>query len=43
MDDQASGVGVRGGISVNTIGERRTALSGGASAALRKARIVDAE
>jgi hypothetical protein len=36
-------VGVRGGISGSTIGARRSALSGGASAALRQGTYVDAE
>lgn len=36
-------VGVRGGVSGSTYGERRTALSGGASAALRQGTYVDAE
>lgn len=35
--------GVRGGVSVNTIGTQRTAVSGGASAALKKGVYVDAE
>lgn len=35
--------GLRGGVSVNTIGERRLALSGGASAALRKGMYADGE
>jgi len=36
-------VGVRGGISASTIGERRTAPSVGGSLALRPATFVDAE
>jgi hypothetical protein len=36
-------VGVRGGVSGSTFGERRTAFSGGASAALRQGTYVDAE
>ena len=35
--------GVRGGVSVNTIGDRRTALSGGLSAALKKGMYVDGQ
>ena len=35
--------GLRGGISVNTIGDRRTALSGGLSAALKKGLYADGE
>jgi hypothetical protein len=35
--------GVRGGVSVNTVGERRTSLSGGLSAALKKGVYVDGE
>lgn len=35
--------GVRGGVSVNTIGTRRTALSGGGSAAVKKGVYVDGE
>lgn len=35
--------GVRGGVSVNTIGSKRTALSGGLSAALRKGMYADGE
>ncbi len=35
--------GVRGGVSVNTIGDRRTALSGGLSAALKKGLYADGE
>jgi hypothetical protein len=36
-------IGVRGGVSVNTLGERRTALSGGVSAALKKGLYADGE
>ena len=35
--------GLRGGVSVNTIGDRRTALSGGLSAALRRGMYADGE
>jgi hypothetical protein len=35
--------GVRGGVSVNTIGARRSALSGGVSAALKKGVYADGE
>jgi hypothetical protein len=35
--------GVRGGVSVNTIGDRRAALSGGLSAALKKGLYADGE
>jgi hypothetical protein len=35
--------GVRGGVGVNTIGERRTALSAGASVALKKGMYADGE
>ena len=36
-------IGVRGGVSANTIGSRRTSLSGGASAALKSGMYVDGE
>jgi F plasmid transfer operon protein TraF len=36
-------IGIRGGVSVNTIGTGRTALSGGASAALKKGLYADGE
>jgi len=36
-------VGVRGGASVSTTGLRRSALSGGASAALRHGMFIDAQ
>lgn len=36
-------IGVRGGVSVNTIGDRRTSLSGGLSAALKKGIYADGE
>jgi hypothetical protein len=36
-------IGVRGGISVNTIGTKRTALSGGISATVRKGMYADGE
>jgi hypothetical protein len=36
-------IGVRGGVSVNTIGSRRTALSAGASVALKKGLYADGE
>jgi hypothetical protein len=36
-------IGVRGGVSVNTIGDRRTSLSGGLSAALKKGMYADGE
>ena len=35
--------GIRGGVSVNTIESRRTAISGGLSAALKKGLYVDGE
>ena len=35
--------GVRGGVSVNTVGDRRTSLSGGLSAALKKGLYADGE
>jgi hypothetical protein len=35
--------GVRGGVGINTIGERRTSLSGGASVALKKGFYADGE
>jgi hypothetical protein len=36
-------IGVRGGVSVNTTGTKRTALSGGVSATLRKGMFSDGE
>jgi len=36
-------LGIRGGVSTNTIGARRTSLSGGVSAMLRARTYVDAE
>jgi hypothetical protein len=36
-------IGFRGGVSVNTLGERRTALSGGVSAAIKRGLYADGE
>jgi len=36
-------LGIRGGVGVNTIGDHRTSLSGGASASLKKGFYVDGE